>query len=383
MLLLPVAFADEGDPAAVPLDEETTAPLEGAVTTSVEHAVTRLADLGALRQRTSERPTWSDIESALDDLVVAIGVARAMGDGSTGADDDSGSSNTGSSNTVDASAVAGALLDVAIGTEPREREQLTLRVAEVAAALEEGADRRLAQRALVRVLEPLVPAGREASEIGARARTQFERALGVLAEQTAGTHDGGDPPFVRSARHRVERLGVGAPKPPFFARDEAGNELRSDELTGTVTVLRFWSATSAASVAAHERDAELVRAFWDTPFELVGVTSGDDRRGYLEFLDEHGFAGTQLFDGPISVELADALAKASGRLVSPSVRDEPATAPVAWGRPPAGTVFVIDASGTIRGRDLPHAAIRALVEDLVAEENSRRREERLTASRSR
>ncbi|QDV07523.1 hypothetical protein Poly30_30490 [Planctomycetes bacterium Poly30] len=172
---------------------------------------------------------------------------------------------------------------------------------------------------------------------------------------------------------RLAALGVGQPFPRFLARDAAGNEVRPSRLTGRVTVLRFWEEGSPASMLAHEDDSRLVRRFWDAPFALLGATHSQDRTGYLSLIESRAFAGSQLFDGPISTVLFDELAKAGDALTHGAGLSSPVGIFEAWSRPAAGSLFVIDESGVIRGRDLPFEELEGLVSSLIAERRARLR----------
>ncbi|MEM9380768.1 MAG: hypothetical protein AAGB93_12520 [Planctomycetota bacterium] len=377
-LLLPVVLAGHGGaatsspsptcsaaietPNASPEALATSAPVEFTVAT----AVRRIRRLAAQRHDPTRAVAWRDVERALDDVEVALT-----------------SSTPGTSVPLGDLALDAALQDLAVGSSNDERIALAERFPALFDAVDDGAVERALMRAYARVLEPLVaPAGarRETLTGAARAATEaFERLESRLAHPVTGEL----PAFRRPARFRIDRLRNGAPIPRFLARDSAGNELRSAQLEGRITVLRFWDEDSRASVAAHRADAELSRQFWDAPFELVGVAASDDRPAYLDFVREQSFAGMQLFDGPISTQLADALAKDAGRFVTAGGANAPIGATQAWATPTPGSVFVVDARGVVRGRDLPHAELRTLVRSLIDEENLRRRESFLTHGRSR
>lgn len=370
-LLIPVAFASNGGRGDVVIEvaepglAAEAAPSSGLDEASWEDVFERLKGLAVRRQVAGVVTPWTDVEEALDSLDLVLSTAAAESKG------------------VDVPALAAVLQDLAIGCDARTRDRLATRVAAIASTVESARDARPLLRALARIIEPSVlpaDAARTAHDaLTARASKVLDRVIDLLTDPLAVA----PPPFILSTLRRIETLSAGSPMPSFTARDIAGNELRSSELFGKVTVLRFWDPASPASVAAHEADAEFVRSFWDVPFELVGVAKSIDRSEYLSFVAERAFAGLQLFDGPISTELADALAKDAGRVVSAESEGAPMGASAAWLRPVPGAVFVIDASGTLRGRDLSHDALESLVRQLVTEENARRREQSLAHVRSR
>ena len=172
---------------------------------------------------------------------------------------------------------------------------------------------------------------------------------------------------------RLNHLAVGSRSPRFLARDTAGNEIRSTLMPGKVAVIRFWEQASPVSMAAHEEDALLERKFWDAPVALFGATHSGDRETHMGLLAERSFAGTQLFDGPISVALADELALAGDHLVHGAGLSSAIGITEAWFKPAPGSLVVVDEAGIIRGRDLHGDELESLVSVLVAERRARLR----------
>ncbi len=168
--------------------------------------------------------------------------------------------------------------------------------------------------------------------------------------------------FVARSQRRAASLAPGSIAPRYVARDTAGNEVRSTDFIGRIILYRVWDVESPASVAAHRRDAALLRKHWDRPFELVGISDGEDRQAHLTGLFAKGFGGTQIYDGPIGAELVDALAT-SGQSSTASV----GRALSAWHEPIAGSSILVDSRGVIRGRDLSHEELDALILELVNE----------------
>ncbi len=179
--------------------------------------------------------------------------------------------------------------------------------------------------------------------------------------------------FRERLQGRLDRLSVGSQIPRFLARDTAGNEVASTRLPGKVTIIRFWDKSSPVSMVAHEQDALLARRFWDSPVALFGSTASGDRDSHIEVLAERAFGGTQLFDGPISVALADELAMAGDSLVHGAGVSSAIGITEAWFKPAPGSLLVVDEGGIIRGRDLHGDELNSLVSTLVAERRARLR----------
>ena len=260
------------------------------------------------------------------------------------------------------------LLESSIGADRAERRQLLQAGMELA---DLAPTRELAQsllRSSCQVAEATIHAHGSARAVGgdlvdASGATAGQRRLlqGLHGQlERDGTDD--SAMFVARSQRRAASLAPGSRAPRYVARDTAGNEVRSTDFIGRITLYRVWDARSAASVAAHRRDAALLRKHWDLPFELVGISDGEDRRAHLAGLPARGFGGTQIFDGPIGTELADALAT-SGQASTSSV----GRALSAWHEPVAGSSILVDSRGVIRGRDLGHEELDSLILELVHE----------------
>ena len=280
-----------------------------------------------------------------------------------------------------------ALTDLAVGASFAGREELGRWSAYIAALAPNSAHEAALLEAAVRIVEPVLLAGRDdAQKAPARAGQSGavlpETELLELAADLEGWVRRLDALARKDSsaqiRERFENFAYGGVAPRFAARDTAGNEVRSIDFTGKVVVYRFWSNDSPASIVAHEGDAAMFRSYWDAPFELVGVSSDDDREYHVSTLYEHDFGGTQVFDGPISTDLVDALAKSGQTSLATTAPSGSVTS--AWHNPPPGSLFVIDAQGVIRGRDLAGQELHDLIDALIAEHHLRVRELQLTRS---
>ena len=261
-----------------------------------------------------------------------------------------------------------ALLEVSVGAGRAERRQIlqvATELAEVSPTEEIAGD---LLRASCQVAESVLhaqgarPALDDALIGSSEASSRYRRVLAELHGQLESDGEDRAGEFVMLSRRRVACLGPGSLAPRYVARDTAGNEVRSTDFVGRITLYRVWDAASPASVAAHRLDAALLRKHWDRPFELVGISDGEDRQAHLDALPGRGVAGTQIYDGPIGMELVDALARTG----------QPSTASVgralsAWHEPVAGTCILVDSRGVIRGRDLGHEELDALILELVDE----------------
>ncbi len=335
--------------------------------TGASELLEQLRRLSCARQQPGARDSWEQVEAVMESLLLEL-QSQPPGQHSF------------------PQGLARLVVDLSLGATVEQRLNL-VRSCEDLLSLDLDVEQ--AQQLLgaqVSVLEPIVAnAGAEASlaPLARRALALYEGVAEAVTDPVTGEA----PSFMRRSRLRLERLRLGAPMPRFVARDTAGNELRSAQLEGGVLVLRFWDPSSPASLAAHRADSALVRDYWDAPFDLLGVTRSEDRGAYLRFIESARFGGVQLFDGPISSTLAEALDGTSwgglGAVGSTSGPGPKQSLSNRWGSPPPGSLFVVDATGRIRGRDLPPAQTRALVDELIEEEQRRRRQQFLQGARTR
>lgn len=283
--------------------------------------------------------------------------------------------------------IPGTLLDLAVGATYAGRAELARWSAYLAALAPTPVHEASLLEAAIRIVEPVLLASRDDTAAVSsnpiatpRTESQFSelgadldgwmRRLDALTRSIAGDLASDH------IRERIAHFEYGRVAPRFAGRDTAGNEIRSVDFVGKVVVYRFWSNESPVSIAAHERDAAMFRSYWDAPFELVGVSSDDDREYHVSTLYEHDFGGTQVFDGPISTELVDALAKSGQTSLATTAQAGSVTS--AWSDPPPGSLFVVDAQGVIRGRDLAGQELHDLIDTLIAEHHLRVREQQLT-----
>ncbi len=135
----------------------------------------------------------------------------------------------------------------------------------------------------------------------------------------------------------------------FRGSDQQGHEFRLEDSAGSVRVLDFGSATSDFGAEEIARRRELMRSFAGRPLRWIGglIDSGNARM----FREGLGAAGV---DWPCA--LLGSRDSDIGRL---------------WSLDALPAVFVVDAQGVIRARNLPWAELPALLETLVREAEQR------------
>jgi hypothetical protein len=141
----------------------------------------------------------------------------------------------------------------------------------------------------------------------------------------------------------------GAPAPDFRGVDQDGLAFKLTEYQGFVTVIDFCSTTGGLAAEDIARRSETVRSLEGRPFRWIGaVCDAHTRRSFSEFLGKTG----------IKWRCALLQSRQSDMAALWSVQFVP-------------VVFVVDAKGVIRGRNLPWAEQQALIEKLVAEAEKR------------
>jgi hypothetical protein len=177
---------------------------------------------------------------------------------------------------------------------------------------------------------------------------QLERAS-ELYQKVVDTFPGGsDHGLAYEAAARKARLAErmpGAKAPAFRATDIEGVTFELADYRGRVVVLEFWTFTNGLDREGCEARRGLITRLADKPFHWVGAN-----------VDPTSLSAFQIRAGELGVSWRNAM------LLSTS--DPNAEV---WDAHPLPSIYVIDAAGVIRGRNLPWNELVALVEKLVAE----------------
>jgi thiol-disulfide isomerase/thioredoxin len=187
-------------------------------------------------------------------------------------------------------------------------------------------------------------------------------ANAAIAEVRAVVHNYGDvpdlhdafpPPKILSLREaavpmlrELEHLRVGSLAPTIQGVDLEGRPFKLTDARGKVVLLVFWASWCGPCMAAVPHERELSEKFAGRPFALVGVNGDEDREHGLAVQKEKRVAGRSFWNGPDGAE--GPISKA-------------------WNVKGWPTVYVIDASGRIRYKDLLDGALDGPLDQLVAE----------------
>jgi peroxiredoxin len=150
----------------------------------------------------------------------------------------------------------------------------------------------------------------------------------------------------RPVLFELRHLTVGNDVPEIEGRDVDGKKLRLSDQRGKVVVLVFWGQWCEPCRALLPQERALVKRLEGRPFVLLGVNSDPERGQVRAFARKEGITWRSWWDGG------------------------PTDGPIAgkWNVRTWPTVYVLDARGVIRARDvtgqgLDEAAIDVLVQD--------------------
>jgi thiol-disulfide isomerase/thioredoxin len=148
-----------------------------------------------------------------------------------------------------------------------------------------------------------------------------------------------------TARHRddLSGLAVGTAAPEVVLEDLDGKEAKLSDLLGNVVVLDIWATWCPPCVAMIPHEREMVRRLKDQPFRLVSISADEDKQTVKDFVRKEDMPWTQWWNGP------------SGGIVE------------SWDVHFFPTIYVLDAQGVIRYKDLRGEELEDAVNVLLKE----------------
>jgi thiol-disulfide isomerase/thioredoxin len=162
-----------------------------------------------------------------------------------------------------------------------------------------------------------------------------------------------ETPFAEMARgelYELRFLGVGKVVPGVEGEDVRGQKLRLSDYRGKVVAIVFWATWCGPCMAMVPHERELVKRLEGKPFVLLGVNGDDDRAKTVEAMTKETMTWPSLWNG----------GKLGGIVAKFGVR--------AW-----PTVYVIDAQGIIRYKNVRGESLDQAVDRLVAEAETARK----------
>ena len=170
----------------------------------------------------------------------------------------------------------------------------------------------------------------------------------IPAESTEGT------PVDAAERYLFElrNLLPGMKAPDFETENLQGKTVQLSQQRGKVTLLVFWATWCEYCADLQPQQLELLKKYSGRPFSIVALSGDDDVETVKQHLATHSLPWTHWFNGPEGGVLDD------------------------WNVQAFPMVYVIDAAGVIRHRNIHGDELNKAVEALVKEAEASKAEEK-------
>jgi thiol-disulfide isomerase/thioredoxin len=144
-------------------------------------------------------------------------------------------------------------------------------------------------------------------------------------------------------RDLIPDLSVGQKVPEVVSQDVNGKPVKLSDLKGKVVVLDFWATWCGPCKAMIPHEREMVKKLKDKPFALVSVSADDEVQTLKEFVADNDMPWTHWWSGSEAGVVDD------------------------WNVKGFPTIYVLDAKGVIRHKDLRGKELEDAVNDLLKE----------------
>jgi len=173
------------------------------------------------------------------------------------------------------------------------------------------------------------------------AEAYFARVEKEFADVKAGKATLGE--MAQGSLFELRNLQVGMKAPPAESKNLKDEKVSLADYKGKVVVLDIWATWCGPCKAMIPHEREMVEKFKDKPFALVSVSVDDDKKELQDFIAKEPMPWTHWWEGP------DA----------PLVKQ--------WNVRFFPTIYVVDAKGVIRHKNVRGEELEKAVEKLVSE----------------
>jgi len=183
---------------------------------------------------------------------------------------------------------------------------------------------------------------REDGKGAKEAERYFARVEKEFADVPAG-RKGTLGEMAQGSLFELRNLQVGMKAPPAESKDLKGQKATLADYNGKVVVLDFWATWCGPCKAMIPHERDMVEKFKGKPFALVSISVDDEKKELTDFLDKESMPWTHWWDGPEAALIKQ------------------------WNIRFFPTIYVIDAKGVIRHKNVRGEELDKAVEKLLAE----------------